>query len=100
METTAHPLLESGIDTPVPCSSSVDPRLETMLTMTRQLFPGEVVVRRKADPEIAEEAFYSIRVRASGSVADVVAKDRQWHERLVEIVPESAGLFRLSMEVP
>jgi hypothetical protein len=67
--------------------------------MTRELFPGEVVARRKADPEIVGETYYSIRVQAHGSAAEIAAKDGLWHKRLLEIAPEPAGLYRLSMDV-
>jgi hypothetical protein len=73
--------------------------LDAVLAMTRELFPGQVVVRRKSDPEIADESYYSLGVQVKGSVEEIVAKDSLWHRRLLEIAPEPVGLYRLSMDV-
>ncbi len=71
--------------------------LDAVLAMSREIFPGEVIARQKSDPEIAGETYYSIRVQAHGSVAEITAQDGLWHQRLLEIAPEPVGLYRLSM---
>ena len=66
--------------------------------MTTELFPGEIALETRVDPEIADDLYLVFEVRASGSIDEIVARDEQWHRRLLSIARNWPGLFRLSID--
>lgn len=65
---------------------------------TSELFPGDLAVEIRVDPEIADDLYFVFEVRATGSLEEIVARDEQWHRRLVSIGRDWPGLFRLSID--
>ncbi|HET6881881.1 MAG TPA: hypothetical protein VFI31_17075 [Pirellulales bacterium] len=55
-----------------------------VLTMTQRLFPGLVVVRREQDPELPEE-YVVFEVQVKGTLDEIMALDRQWHQECCEL---------------
>ena len=68
-------------------------------TFTRELFPGEMRMRVKNDPEIPDDLFFQLHVEATGDIDDIAARHDQWHARLCRFPSKFCGLFRLSIAV-
>jgi hypothetical protein len=66
--------------------------------LTMELFPGEMEVEVRGDPEIPNDLYLVFEVRANGRIDDIVACDEQWHRRLLSISRNWPGLFRLSID--
>jgi hypothetical protein len=77
----------------------ISSRLASVLAMTQELFPGEVKVCEKEDPEIPDESYVVLYVSSSNSVEDIVGRYTDWHQRITEVAPDALGLFRLAIDV-
>lgn len=69
-----------------------------VIAVTEQLFPGEMRARVKNDPEIPDDLYFVFAVRAVGDIDDLVARNDQWHRRVVKIEDARHGLFRLAID--
>lgn len=65
---------------------------------TAELFPGELKIRVKNDPEIADDLYFVFAVRATGDVDDIVCRNDLWHRRVMQIEAKRHGLFRLAID--
>lgn len=72
---------------------------DQVMTFTAELFPGEICVRVKNDPEILTDLYFVFAIRASGDIDDLVARNDQWHRRVMRTEGSRHGLFRLAIEV-
>lgn len=64
---------------------------------TAELFPGEMTVEMRVDPEIPDDLYLVFEVDCTGSVDQIVARDEQWHRRLGSLARKWPGLFCLSV---
>ena len=69
---------------------------EKVTEMTRQLFGGEVTIRRECDPETPVE-YFVVYAAARGEVAELVELDHQWHVALGEAAGPAAEHYCLSL---
>lgn len=67
--------------------------------ITRELFPGEFSVEARTDPEIPDDLYLVIEVRAAGSIDEVAALNDEWHGRVCRLPRRFPGLFRLSIGI-
>lgn len=67
-------------------------------TFTAELFPGEICVRVKNDPEILTDLYFVFAIRASENIDDLVARNDQWHRRVMRTEGRRHGLFRLAID--
>jgi hypothetical protein len=65
---------------------------------TADLFPGEMQVRVKNDPEIPDDLYYVFAVRGTGTVDELVARNDQWHRHVMRTEGHRHGLFRLAVD--
>lgn len=70
-----------------------------IVAFTLVLFPGEVTVKVKNDPEVADDLYFVFDVIATGSVDEVVARSRDWHLTLHRVAGIRADLFCLAFDV-
>lgn len=66
--------------------------------ITRELFPGKLVVETGVDPEIRDDVSLLIHVEASVSIEEVMALDERWHLAVIPISPKWPGLFCLLVQ--
>jgi hypothetical protein len=78
-------------------SRSSDLTLQQVLTLTREIFPGEVRVYEAEDPEIPGDRYHVFEVTADGPVDQVMTRDEQWHRRLCQLPDRIPGRYRLSI---
>lgn len=67
--------------------------------ITRELFPGEFSVEARTDPEIPDDLYFVVEVRAAGSIEELAARNDEWHGRVCQLPYRVPGLFRLSIDV-
>lgn len=84
-----------GVEPPSPLR-----RLCTQVAgFTAELFPGEMRVEVKNDPEIPDDVFFRFSVDATGTIDEIAARNDQWHERVCRLPARFSGMFRLSIAV-
>jgi hypothetical protein len=83
---------------PRPSSDELQHWIHQVVDITRELFPGKLVVETGVDPETPDDVSLLIQVEATGSVDEIVALDDDWHGRIVSIAPQWAGFFRLLID--
>lgn len=66
---------------------------------TADLFPGELRIRVKNDPEIPDDLYFVFAVRATGDLDRVAAQNDQWHRRIMRSEGSRHGLFRLAIDI-
>jgi hypothetical protein len=64
-----------------------------------ELFPGEMRVEVKNDPEIPDDVFFRFGVDATGTLDDIAARNDEWHARVCRLPARFSGMFRLSIAV-
>lgn len=67
--------------------------------LTAEVFPGQITIEVRGDPEIAGELHFTFEVTASGNVDEIVARNHDWHVALRRAVGKRADLFCLSIDV-
>jgi len=73
---------------------------DAILKMTAELFPkARIVVSEESDPEVDDDEYFAVLVETPGSVDDVVALHREWHDRIGSIAPETANFYRLLLDI-
>ena len=77
----------SGIDT-----------MSQAIRLTQALFPGQVRVEVEEDPELPDATYLVFNVTAEGTLAEIVDRRMQWHDRVRELIPERAQRLRLSVD--
>lgn len=65
---------------------------------TAKLFPGELRIRVKNDPEIPDDLYFVFAVRATGEIDAIVSRNDQWHRRIMQTEGNRHGLFRLAID--
>ena len=80
---------------PRPTTEELRTWIRQVADITRELFPGKLVVETGVDPEIREDVSLLIQVEVRGSIEEIMALDEQWHRRVVSVAPKWSGLFRL-----
>jgi len=74
---------------------SGDDDLDQALALTKRLFPGDVKVIERDDPEIDGHRYFVLEVEADGSVDAIVELNRRWHEELARVEQLAGGRFTL-----
>lgn len=79
--------LEQHISAPgtAPDSLSGEVLIPQIIDITRELFPGEVSIRRVDDPENPPASYTVVEARASGDIADIVDRRLLWHQRVAAL---------------
>lgn len=70
-----------------------------VVDFTAELFPGEMRVEVKNDPEIPDDVFFRFGVDATGTIDDIAARNDEWHARVCRLPARFSGMFRLSIAV-
>jgi hypothetical protein len=65
---------------------------------TAEIFPGDVLIEPRQDPEI-DERYLVVRVSAAGAMDDIVQGYQTWHRRLGVWAPGLESKFRLSVDI-
>ncbi len=73
---------------------------EKVAQITAALFPGELAIELRGDPEIPRELHFTFEVVARGAVEDIVSRNDEWHREMRRVAGSRAVLFCLSIEVP
>lgn len=81
-----------------PSARELDEMCRETAAVTGELFGNDWFVEIRVDPEIRDDLYFVFDVRATGSVDELVALDRQWHRRLLPVGRKWPGLFRLSID--
>jgi hypothetical protein len=66
--------------------------LADVIEVTKELFPGDVMIDVVRDPEHAQTRLTVIEARASGSPESVVDRGEEWHRRVAGIGESCANL--------
>lgn len=66
--------------------------------ITCELFPGEFSVAARTDPEIPDDLYFVVEVRAAGGIDEIAARNDEWHGRICQLPHRIPGLFRLSID--
>lgn len=82
-----------------PVSAELRRLCSQVADFTAELFPGEMHVEVKNDPEIPDDLFFRFAVVATGTIDDIAALNDQWHARVCRLPATPSGLFRLSIAV-
>lgn len=73
---------------------------DEILRMTSQLFPEVTIsLAVETDPEIDDDDYFVVSVTARGAFDDLAVAHRDWHRRLLELAPETATYYRLSLGI-
>jgi hypothetical protein len=67
-----------------------------VLSITRDLFPGDVSVRTLDDPEYPGDSYVVIDATASGDVKEIEGRRLEWHSRVRKFGPPGR-IWRLSL---
>lgn len=81
-----------------PARADLSDLFRKVVAFTTELFPGDMSVETRVDPEIPDDLYLVFEVSATGSVDEIVARDEQWHRRLLSVARPWPGLFRLSID--
>ena len=87
-------LVKSG-DRERQADPSSDPRLIDVVRLTNSMFPGVVTIEVEADPQEPNAPFVFFNVESSEDGATIIAKEREWHNRVSQMPPGSSGHLRL-----
>lgn len=71
---------------------------QQVAVFTSELFPGEVRIMVKNDPDIPQDLYFVFRVRSKAGVDELAALNDQWHRRLLMLKGRRSGLFRLAID--
>lgn len=66
---------------------------------TEELFPGNMQVVVRNDPDIPDDLYFVFSVGAKGDLADIAARNDEWHGRVYRMPVAFCGVFRLSITV-
>jgi hypothetical protein len=69
-----------------------------VVSFTRELFPGKLVVETDVDPEMSDEVCLLFQVEAAGSVKEILSIEDAWVRRLIALAPQWPGLFCLFID--
>lgn len=73
---------------------------ESILKMTAEMFPkAKITFSKESDPEIEDDDYLAILVETPGTVDEVVALHREWHNRIGRLAPETANFYRLLLDI-
>ncbi len=72
---------------------------QQVVAFTSVLFPGEITLKVKNDPEGADDLYFVIDVVATGSLDEFIARSNEWHLGLRRIAGNYTDLFCLSFDV-
>jgi len=71
---------------------------EAILKMTEEVFPGVAIrIDEVPDPEIENFEHLAVVVVIRGDVEQLLAGNREWHQRLRGVAPEAARHYVLSL---
>ncbi len=88
--------LECQIANPARSPTLAD-RLEELIDLTNEVFPGRVCLEKSIDPDYPGTVHVLFRVACERrpEIDDLIDKEVLWHGRVREIAPDSIGRFRL-----
>jgi hypothetical protein len=73
---------------------------QAILQCTTEVFPGaKIDVEEAADPEIEGDEYLVVLVTTRGEARDIAARHREWHRRVRAVAPQTAGSYRLLLDV-
>lgn len=75
----------------------VSPIVTEVMAVAESMFACRPEVEVAYDPEDPDHTFIVVTVHAAGEPSSLVLKKLEWHEKIEQIAPQSAGLFRLSI---
>jgi hypothetical protein len=78
-------------------STNVPHLLADVVSITQELFPGEVSAYLLDDPEHPQGRFTVIEAQASGAVDGVVERRAEWHRRVMGLA-DSCSTLRLTLD--
>jgi hypothetical protein len=74
-----------------------DGELDQVLAFTKRLFPVDIKVTEREDPEIYGHLYFALEVEVGGSVDELIELNRRWHEEIAQTQPQAVGRFTLSV---
>jgi hypothetical protein len=85
---------EAGDDLRV--RSKLDDQAQAIRTITEKLFPpGALEVQSQSDPDEPVNEYWVLDVQAEGEIADVIAREREWHMEVSRAIPGDSSWLRL-----
>lgn len=87
-----------ALGAPRPASDELAKMVYQVATITRELFPGKLVVETDVDPECRDDVCLLFQVEATGSVEQIVTLNDRWHRHLLPLAPKWPLLFCLSID--
>ncbi len=72
--------------------------LPEVIAFTLEVFGSFTDVRVVPDPEVPDDVHIIFDVPVTGSVEDLLAKDRRWSRRLHAAIPRAPRIFSIAMD--
>jgi hypothetical protein len=72
--------------------------LSQVIDLTREIYGGFARVWVSVDPEFADDTHIVFDAPVAGSVEEALDKDRQWGQRLMQIIPRSPRVYLVSTD--
>jgi hypothetical protein len=72
---------------------------EEVAVVTEELFPGGMQIVVRNDPDIPDDLYFVFNVGAEGDLANIAARNDEWHGRVCRMPVAFCGVFRLSIAV-
>ena len=72
-------------------------RVEEVFSITRKHFSEPIKVVEEEDPEIEGEWYYVFHVAVSGSPQKIIARQREWHRRIIDCAGDEARRYRIAL---
>ena len=76
---------------------SLADRFLKAIAIARDLFPGEVEIEDRVDPEVPDLRYVVVSVHAKGDLEEIVDRQCEWHRRLDEVSDPAMRAVRLSV---
>lgn len=79
-------------------SRGIHDHLSELITLTEEVFSGDVDVEVGSDPESPEGQFLIFHVQESGDLDAILAKENEWLKRTAELLPNHLDALRLAVD--
>ena len=80
-----------------PVSLLQDPFLSKVMALCKELFGSVATVEPMLDPTEPTDSWLCFNVAATGSHADLLKRELQWHEKVEQLTGNRTGRYRLSI---
>lgn len=72
---------------------------QQVAAISADLFPGEIAVKIKNDPELADDLYIVFHVATASNLEEMMARSREWHLSVHGLAGRWSDMFCLSFDV-